>query len=160
MKYLIETKQTYIKRTGRMNYSIITELNQAFRWKVSLFFMKRRFSFSVWNRWLLAMIERIKILQTVRKSYQAIGLDAMQSSPTPKACNQRILFIAFSMVQMFISTTAFLVFKARTILEYATSFYFSISVLFVLSTFFTLVTKMGNISKLTESFEIILEKSE
>lgn len=63
------------------------------------------------------------------------------------------------MMQMFISSTAFLILKASTVQEYATSFYASIAVLFMLVTFFTLITKMDDISKLTESFEVIIEKS-
>lgn len=105
------------------------------------------------------MDKKIEFFKSVRKSYQAIGLDPFQSNPVPKKCNQRFLFIAFSMVHLVISSTGFLIFKAETIQEFATSFYVSISQLFVLVLFFSLGTKMDSISKQYRSYEEIIEKS-
>lgn len=62
-------------------------------------------------------------------------------------------------MQLLISSIGFLAFKAETVQEYAASFYASITELFMLTTFFTLITKMGDIAKLTESFEQFIENS-
>lgn len=102
------------------------------------------------------MVDKIKLFQTVQKSYQAIGLDPMQPL---KTYNGRIFFIVFSLTLMFISSTAFLIFKAETIQEFATSFYTSITDIFLLVTFFSRITHMGDISKITETFEDFIEKS-
>lgn len=106
------------------------------------------------------MAVEIKLFQSVRKLYQTIGLDPFQSNPTPpNKCDHRIYFIAFSIMQMFISSTAFLAFKAETIQDFATSFYASITQLYMLVNFFSLVIQMGAISKLTEISEKFIEKS-
>lgn len=107
------------------------------------------------------MAVEIKLFQFVRKSYEAIGLDLVQSNPTATAKNrnQRI-FIVCSILQTFISSTAFLVFKAETVQEYAASFHVSLSGLFLLIIFFSLGTKMSDISKQYEMYEEFIAKSE
>lgn len=95
----------------------------------------------------------------VQKSYQAIGLDLFPSNATSKRCNYKISFIAFAMLQMFISTTAFLVFEADTVFEYATSFYTSITELLIIIIFFALNLKMDDISMNAETFEEFFKKS-
>lgn len=105
------------------------------------------------------MVVKIKLFQSVRKSYQMIGLDSMQSNPIPKLYNERIFFIVFSVTQWLISSAAFLVFKAETVQEIATSFYISTTELFLLATFFSLIMHMGDISKVTEALEDFIEKS-
>lgn len=102
---------------------------------------------------------KFKLFQSLGKSYQTIGLDLIQSNAPPKASNQRRIFIVFSMTQMFISSTAFLAFKANTVQEYAISFYASITELFLLVTFFALVTEMDDIVGLNKIFEEFITKS-
>lgn len=115
---------------------------------------------SVWNRCLQTMVDNYKLLQSARKSYQAIGLDPFQLNPTPTKCNRRIFLIAFSMLQMLVSSAAFFIFKAETIQEFTASFYTSITELFLLMHFFSLITKMDDISKETVTFENLIEKSQ
>lgn len=106
------------------------------------------------------MVVKIKVFQYVRKSYQAIGLDPIQSNPTPLVLNERVFFIAISILQMFISSTAFLIFEAGTVQEFTSSFYTSITNLFLLVNFLALATKTGDTSKVIEAFEEFIEKSE
>lgn len=107
----------------------------------------------------MAMADKIKLFQFVRKSYAAIGLDLNPCNPTAKNRRQRI-FIACSLLQTCISSTAFLVFKANTVQDYATSFYISLSLLFVLVIFFSLGPKMGDISKQYVMYEEFIARSE
>lgn len=108
---------------------------------------------------IIDMAVTFKLFQSLGKSYQTIGLDPIQSNPPPKGCVQRRAFIVFSMTQMLLSSTAFLAFKAETVLEYAASFYVSLTELFLLVTFFALMTEMGDLAKLTETFEGFITKS-
>ena len=105
------------------------------------------------------MVRRIKLFQTVLNSYQAIGLDSIQSNPKPEKYNQRFLFIVFSMMQMLVSTFAFFIFRAKTVQEFASSFYTSLTELFLMVVLFAHIPRMGDILKLNESYERFIEKS-
>lgn len=145
-------------------YGYFHPFNPICVWKTSFDSQKTRrisipFSFPVYNCLQLAMVVKIKLFQSVRKSYQAIGLNLMQSNSTPTKFNQRILFIAFSILQLFMSSTAFFIFKAKTVQERATSFYASTSELLISIVFFTLITKMSDISRLIVLSEKFIEKS-
>lgn len=113
--------------------------------------------FSLTVRLLSAMRMKIVLFQSIWRSYQAIGLD-----PMPKIHHKTVLCMACSIVQMFISSTAFLIFQpnTKTVQELTTSFYTSISELFVLVIFASLVPKIGDMKKLTVAFERFIEQSE
>lgn len=105
------------------------------------------------------MNDKIKLYQSVQKSYQSIGLDPKQANPTPIIYSHRTLFVAFSLMQMLISSTAFLVFKTTTVQEFVISFYALITELLVSIIFLTLLTKMSDISSLIAMSEELIEKS-
>lgn len=105
------------------------------------------------------MAAKVELFQYIRESYQAIGLDPSDSNATPIASNPRVVFIAFSIFQMCISTAAFSIYNAETIEERASSFYSSITNLYLLVNFLSLTTKMSDTSKVIEAFEKLIERS-
>lgn len=115
--------------------------------------------FPVWSRQWMAMDDKIKLFQAIRKSYQAIGLDPIQSNPTPVTVNIRMFFIAISIMHMMISSFAFFIFQAKTIQEFSLPFSASLTELYILVIFFSLITKMGDISKLNGKYDEFIEKS-
>lgn len=73
--------------------------------------------------------------------------------------NLRSITIVALFVQLFVTTLAFLVFKASTFTEYANSFYIIVTAAFNVFTFPWNISKARNIFKLIDRLEAVIETS-
>lgn len=73
--------------------------------------------------------------------------------------NPRNLFFTLSLTLTFISTVAYFLFQANSILDYGNSFYGSTSDLYTLTDFLVAVWKMPTILKFIELCEKFIENS-
>lgn len=112
------------------------------------------------GNWNKNMAGRIKLFQHLQRYYfQAMGIFLSQSNQKCSP-NWRNLSTAFFIAQLFLAAFAYLLFKANSTFEYGTNFYVSISESCCLSYFFIQYRQMPKISKLIESCEEFIEKSE
>ena len=104
------------------------------------------------------MSKATKLFQLVQEIYQKAGICSSQSNQN-FPLNSKILFVLFAIVQLFISSTAFLLFKAKSFEQHADAFYLC------LSEFASIVIVVGSnwkitqIEQLTEGFQEFIEKS-
>lgn len=101
----------------------------------------------------------IQLFQSLRKFIRMLGIH-------PSQPNQRYSFslksvaIFMTLILLFASSTAYFLFKAETIPEYAQCFYMSATALCITINFLTLCLEMRNILKLIEKYEEFIQKGE
>lgn len=101
----------------------------------------------------------MKLFRHIRKCFKIQGVYAVQSN---RKCllNPRNLFILFFLLQMFLSSLAYFLYEAKSIGEYADTF-FMIFTTVVCVIFFSIgILKMSRIHKLIGEFEEFINKSE
>lgn len=106
------------------------------------------------------MAERSKLLQFTQKVYQDMGTRTTQSNSNHRSINWRNIFMLTSFIQLFISSFAFLIFEADSIVDAGTSFYVASTEICCIIYYLINMQKMPKILKLIENFEKFVEKSE
>lgn len=100
-----------------------------------------------------------KLFQFVQKLFKILGIRPPQKNET-LSFNSRNLFFLFCYAQLFLSMIAFFLFKAKTMLEYGSSFFMFITQFIIALFFLILMWRITNILKLIAEFEQFIEKSE
>lgn len=100
----------------------------------------------------------IKLFQLLQKFYKFLGLDIGSNSQC--SLNLKNVFIFTSAAQLFISSTAFSLFKAQTVDDYSLSFFISITTFFATINFVVIAWEMANILRLIGKYEEFIGKSE
>lgn len=110
----------------------------------------------------VVMSSVVKLFDTQQKLYKTLGFDIYQSQSCHSKCSISIksLFFLISSMQLFISTTAFFLFEARTVDEYGMSFYISITIFSVSINITTIAWKMDEIFVLLRNYGEFIDKSQ
>lgn len=109
---------------------------------------------------VVAMVRvTVKLFQNVLTYFEAMGIYSLQSDQA-QSYNGKKLLIPLSLAIMFTSTSAFLVFKAAAVFEYAICFYFGITRPTAVAIFLILSFQMPNIIKFIENCEQFVNRSE
>lgn len=126
-------------------------LNSTFHFFLSLQFL-------VWIQSLPSLVA-MKFFQSFQKSCQIMGI--LPSEQNPRCSfNLITLLISSPAILFFISSMAFLLFKAQSIQEYRDSFFATTSSFASLVNFTIIIWKMPNYLKLIKKFEGFVQKSE
>lgn len=106
------------------------------------------------------MTNKIRLFQNLLKFYETIGLDinptqSLRSKFLPTA---ESLFHLIPCAQLFISSAAFFLFKAKSVEEYGISFYVSITTLVLSICILNIACKVDKIPMLIGNYEELIEK--
>lgn len=104
------------------------------------------------------MAKQIKLFQSFQKFHQMLGVRLCESNQS-YSFNYRSVVILLQIIFNLTSSTAYSLFKAKTIEERVQSVYVSITELSVMITFSTMCRKMTNILQLIQKFEEFIQKS-
>lgn len=105
------------------------------------------------------MAEQIKLLKLTQKMYQDMGIYPPQSNQNRRSINWRNIFMLVSFIQLLISSFAFLIDEADSIVDAGTSFYVAITELCCIVYYLINMWKIPKILKLIEHYENFIEKS-
>lgn len=107
----------------------------------------------------LIMSGSIQLFQSVQEYYQTLGILPNSQSNRKFSVTFPKLIPIFFLSMSCISSSAFLLFEAKTTSEYGGAFYAFISELCILYIFFVQVWQMPNTLQLVANFEKFIEKS-
>lgn len=103
----------------------------------------------------VAMPGAMELFNTQRKFYETLGFAI---HPNCRISAKYLIFL-ISSIQLFISTTAFFLFEARTAVEYGMSFYISITIVVSMVNISTIGWKMEEVLALIRNYEEFIENS-
>lgn len=103
---------------------------------------------------------RIGLFKFIQKAYQEIGISPSDANQNRKFINSKKWFIPFGLVQFFISSAAYLMIKANSMIEYGMAFYSCMTVLFYFTIYLISFWQMKNLLNYIESCEQFIEQSE
>lgn len=106
----------------------------------------------------VAKTSKIKLFQSIQKFLNIQGIYPLQSNQSTPY-NGKNLFFLFCYVQMFISATAFCLFKAKSMYEFGLTFYASLTELQTIVYFTIILWKVDKVLKLIGNLENFIEKS-
>lgn len=103
----------------------------------------------------------IKLFHTLKIFYKTIGvyISQSESSQLEYSFNAINVFLLISPIPLYISSTAYFLFKAQTPDENGTSFYISITILAIAINISNIVWKMAKILTLINRYEEFISKS-
>lgn len=101
----------------------------------------------------------MKLFHHIRKWFETLGVYPVQWQ-RKSLWNERNLFVIISLVQMFISSLAYFLYEAKSIGEYADSFFMVFTNVVCVVFFSISIFKMSSIHMLIGEFEQFIEKSE
>lgn len=120
--------------------------------------MASHFSWSL----TVAMAGVIRLFPTIKKIYKTMGLPIR----TSQSCwseyfivNAKILFFSISTVQLFLTSSAYVLFEAKTADEHGISFFIVITIFAVAACIVTTAWKIDKILTLIGKYEEFIEKS-
>lgn len=119
-------------------------------------FVYRCHQFTIFNA---IMTNRLKLFQFTQGLFEDMGICSSQLNQRYRSINWRAFAMIISIIQMFLCSFAFLVFKAETFIDAVTSFYATNTELFSLIFLYLNFNNMLKILKLIERFEEIIENS-
>lgn len=98
----------------------------------------------------------IELFCTIKSFYKSMGL-----YPNHKKCliSAKNIFLSISIIQLFITSSAYLLFQAKTSDEYGISFYISITLLSVMVNISNTAWKIDKILTLIGKYEKFIENS-
>lgn len=99
---------------------------------------------------------KIKLFRFIQTTYQTVGI----IPPQPNSINTKKWYFLLGLVQFFISTVAYLLFEANSIIEYGMVFYTCTTALFSFVVYLVLHWQMKNTLNFIESCDRFIEKSE
>ena len=102
----------------------------------------------------------MKIFQTIRESYQILGIYSMQSDRESSVYNSRNLLMILCPLQIFTSSLAYSMFQAKSIGQFADAIFVCWSCVSIELYFWINILKKLQIYALIEKFEEFIEKSE
>lgn len=112
------------------------------------------------DKFIAAMAGRLKLLQFTQKAYRHIGIYPSQSNRNWHSINWRSIFMLFSLIQMAVSSLAFLLFEANDIVDAGLSF-FAVNSEICCTTYYLInMWKIPKILELIERFDKFIENSE
>lgn len=112
---------------------------------------------SLWS--VAAMAGSVKLFRNVKGYYQTIGLLTESQSKHDISFNPRNLFALFSIFQRILTTFAFFVYEAETLLEYGLTFFVYVAEAYSIVVFLEHMSTMPKTLHLIEHFEKFIEKS-
>ncbi|XP_055306350.1 odorant receptor 94a-like [Sitodiplosis mosellana] len=98
----------------------------------------------------------MKIFDLIRHHFEFVGISTTQTTKHP--FNVRNVAILVTFAQFFISSMAFLLFEAKTIREFADSFYAAATTFGVSNVFIPNIFNMANIFQLIDDSDAIIQK--
>lgn len=101
----------------------------------------------------------IKLFQYYQKFNQAVGIYSRQSDQNSNSINSKNVILIVSIAQFFVSSTAFLLFDAKSILDYGISVSALLVEISVTVYMLILIYQMEKTLKFIENCEQFLEKS-
>lgn len=101
----------------------------------------------------------IKLFHTTQMFCKALGLDTPRLHCLKHSLNAKTVFHLIFLAQLFVSSSAFFFFDAKTIDEYGMSFYVSITYLSFTINIMTFAWQMTNITTQIEKYEEFTKKS-
>lgn len=102
--------------------------------------------------------ETMKLFQSIRKFYQEAGIQPPQPNQN-YSFQWNHFFCIFFLIQLLCSTMAFILFEAKSVVEYAEAFFPSSTVVAALLNFIVCILENTNILQLIVKFEEFIEKS-
>lgn len=100
----------------------------------------------------------MELFHFLQKIYKATGTYPLKINQSC-SLNIRNLFYSISLILFFISTTAFLIFDASTVIELTETYFISLTILAVTANFFVHFWKTVNALDLIAKFEEFIKKS-
>lgn len=119
-----------------------------------------RFGFSVKLANIMTGRDKIKLFKFIRKIYHHIGISPSESNPKHSLINLKHWFIILCNAQFFLSSTAYLLFKASSMIEYGMAFFISTSIVASTAVYLIFFYKVKNILNYIEKCEGFIEQSE
>lgn len=107
----------------------------------------------------LVMADPIKLFQFIRNFYQKIGMNKNRGSPRRILFNLKNVLIILAMLQMFIATSSYFLFKAKRLDEMGLTFYVSNTLLAAISYFVLNIYHNENILVLMEKYDELINRS-
>lgn len=104
-----------------------------------------------------AMAKQIIFFKLIREIYQTAGIHPRESSQSG-SYNLRNSFILIMLSIVFIVSTVFLLFDAKTIEEYGNSFYISTTVFLDIFMWTIFIQKMGDLFNLMDQMNVFGQK--
>lgn len=104
--------------------------------------------------------ETIKLFKFTRKAYQGIGIDPPESNRSRSAINAKNYFFFLCQVEYFITTAAYLLFEANSMIEFGMTFFTCTTVITVIALYSILLGRMKNILNYIENCNRFIAKSE
>lgn len=117
-----------------------------------------KFSDSTVFQYFFFQIIEMKIFQSIRKSFEILGLNPPNSIKR-HSYNARNLITIFVLSVLTIGTNMFLLFYAKTFKELTDSFYTACSSALTVLSFVNMIPKMRKVYELLENFEKLISKS-
>lgn len=105
----------------------------------------------------------IQLFQFVRKFHQTIGIRLSQSNQNQKQSSiisARAIIFFICTAQLILTTVAYLVFEAKSMLEFGFTFYMVITEVNCVVIYAIFIWQSKNTSKFIENCEVFIEKSE
>lgn len=102
----------------------------------------------------------IKLFQFVQKYYRAIGIHPPESNKNDRQMlNSKNWLFILCAAPMLISTTAFLLYQAKTMFDIGLSIYYSTCLIFGVVSYLIIIRQMKMLCDLIENCETFFEKS-
>lgn len=101
----------------------------------------------------------IKLFQFIQKLYKTLGIGSNQQNGKV-SFNSRNSLALFCFIQLFISTAAFFVFKAKSTQEYYAAFFMALTQFYLALDLLALMWQIPNVLNLITDYEQFIEKSE
>lgn len=102
----------------------------------------------------------IKLFKFTQKAYQGIGIYPPESNQSRSRINAKNYFFLVCQAQYFITTAAYLLFEANSMIEYGMTFFTCTTVITVIALYTILLGRMQNILNYIENCDRFIEKSE
>lgn len=102
---------------------------------------------------------KMRLFQNVRTYFETIGIYSQQTNQA-QSINLKIPLLSLSTIVMFVSTSAYLIFKATAVFDVAICFYWSITRPTTLAIYLTIWLQMPQIIKFIGNCERFVNKSE
>lgn len=104
-------------------------------------------------------VVRMRLFLTVKKFYETLGIHLPQPNQKYSIFNAKNLFILFILIQMCLTSTAFVLFKAKSEFEYGFPTYVSITEVLSIIYLCIQMWKIEDILKLMKKCDEFIEKS-
>lgn len=105
------------------------------------------------------MAESIELFQFIRRVYQIVGIIPSYSNPKWFLIESRKMIFLLGLTQYLISTAAYLIFEAKSMIEYAISFLFLIFVIDSVILYVIHIGQIENILKFIGNCEQFIKSS-